>query len=73
MFERAGLDVRLDGNPDNMHHKVIVIDAVTVVTGSYNLSRSAEEFNDENLVVIQAPDLAALYLEEVDRIYAVAR
>lgn len=73
VFDRAGLDVRLDGNPDNMHHKVIVIDAVTVVTGSYNLSRSAEEFNDENLVVIHAAELGALFLEEVDRIYDVAR
>ena len=68
----AGLDVRLDGNPDNMHHKLIVIDAATVVTGSYNFSRSAEEFNDENLVVIHSPELARRFLEEFDRVYAAA-
>lgn len=69
----AGLDVRLDGNPDNMHHKVIVIDAAVVVTGSYNFSRSAETLNDENLVVLHDPALARLFLEEVDRVYGLAR
>ena len=48
----AGIDVRLDGNPDNMHHKVLIIDGQTVVTGSFNFSRSAEERNDENSLVM---------------------
>lgn len=69
----AGVDVRLDGNPDNMHHKVIVIDAAVVVTGSYNFSRSAEEFNDENLLVLHSPEAAGRFLEEIDRIYDLAR
>ena len=30
-----GMDVRLDGNPNNMHHKVIIIDGEIVATGSY--------------------------------------
>ena len=29
-----GMDVRLDGNPNNMHHKVIIIDGEIVATGS---------------------------------------
>ncbi|HET7009232.1 MAG TPA: phospholipase D-like domain-containing protein, partial [Anaerolineales bacterium] len=31
-FLEAGLDVRLDGNPNKMHHKVIIIDGAIVVT-----------------------------------------
>jgi phosphatidylserine/phosphatidylglycerophosphate/cardiolipin synthase-like enzyme len=40
----AGLDVWLDGNPRNMHHKVMIIDERILVTGSY-LSSNAEESN----------------------------
>jgi phosphatidylserine/phosphatidylglycerophosphate/cardiolipin synthase-like enzyme len=65
----AGLDVRLDGNPDNMHHKVIIIDDKIVLTGSYNFTHNAAAVNDENLLVIHNPDLAALYLSEFERVY----
>jgi phosphatidylserine/phosphatidylglycerophosphate/cardiolipin synthase-like enzyme len=69
----AGLDVRLDGNPDNMHHKVFIIDGQVVVTGSYNFSRSAEERNDENTLVLHSPEIATLYLEEFWRVYSQAQ
>ena len=69
----AGLDVRLDGNPNNMHHKVFIIDELIVVTGSYNFSRSAEERNDENTLVLHNPEIAALYLDEFNRVYAQAQ
>jgi phosphatidylserine/phosphatidylglycerophosphate/cardiolipin synthase-like enzyme len=65
----AGLDVRLDGNENNMHHKVFIIDGETVITGSYNFSRSAEERNDENTIIIYSPEIAAKYLSEFERIY----
>jgi len=68
-FRRAGLDVRLDGLAGQMHHKVIVLDGKIVVTGSYNFSASAEERNDENLLVIHDPQLAAAYLSEFSRVY----
>jgi phosphatidylserine/phosphatidylglycerophosphate/cardiolipin synthase-like enzyme len=69
----AGLDVRLDGNPDNMHEKVIIIDGETVVTGSYNFSASAENRNDENTLVIHNPEIAASFLAEFQRVFAVAQ
>jgi phosphatidylserine/phosphatidylglycerophosphate/cardiolipin synthase-like enzyme len=68
----AGVDVRLDGNPDRMHHKVIVIDGGIVISGSYNFSRSAETQNDENLIVLHDPAAAAVYLEEFGRVFALA-
>ena len=42
-----------------MHHKYTVIDARTVLTGSFNYTRSANETNDENLVVLTSPQLAS--------------
>ena len=63
----AGIDVRQDGNSFVLHHKVIIIDGETVLTGSFNFSASALESNDENLVIIRDPSLANQYLEEFAR------
>jgi phosphatidylserine/phosphatidylglycerophosphate/cardiolipin synthase-like enzyme len=66
----AGLDVRLDGNNRNMHHKVIIIDGEIVITGSYNFSRSAEERNDENTLIIYNPNIAARFLAEFEDLFS---
>jgi len=72
-MREAGMEVRLDSLRGDMHHKVILIDRAIVVTGSYNFSRSAEERNDENLLILEAPQLAAEYLIEFDQIFRRAR
>ncbi len=72
-FLQAGLDVRLDGIDGLMHHKVIIIDRFIVITGSYNFSASAEERNDENVVIIYNADVAAQYREEFQRVYEQAQ
>ena len=69
LMREAGIDVRLDSLRGDMHHKVILIDRAIVVTGSYNFSRSAEEQNDENLLILHAPQVAAEYLIEFDQIF----
>lgn len=68
-LQRAQMNVRLDGNPNLMHHKVIVIDAETVVLGSYNFTRAADRTNDENILVIHDPVVAAAYLLEFESLY----
>jgi phosphatidylserine/phosphatidylglycerophosphate/cardiolipin synthase-like enzyme len=68
----AGAEFRLDNSYGNMHHKVILIDGDTVVTGSYNFTRSAEMANDEALLILRSPALAAVYAEEFERLYAEA-
>jgi phosphatidylserine/phosphatidylglycerophosphate/cardiolipin synthase-like enzyme len=68
----AGLPVRQDGNPATFHHKVIVIDGQTVVTGSYNFSLNADEENDENMVIISHRNIAQAYLDEFQRQWALA-
>jgi phosphatidylserine/phosphatidylglycerophosphate/cardiolipin synthase-like enzyme len=72
-LKRAGIDARLDGNRDNMHHKVFIIDQAIVVTGSYNFSRSAEERNDENTLVIHDPEVAQAFLSEFRKIFGATR
>lgn len=69
----AGIDLRLDGNPRNMHHKVVIIDGEIVIFGSYNFSGSAEERNDENLLIIHSAELAAEFEAEFQSILEKAR
>ena len=65
----AGVAVRKDDNPSFMHDKVIIVDQRYVITGSLNYSTNAEESNDENVIMLDNPELARLYLQEFDRIW----
>jgi phosphatidylserine/phosphatidylglycerophosphate/cardiolipin synthase-like enzyme len=69
----AGVEIREDGNAYSMHHKVFIVDEEIVITGSYNFSRSAAEFHDENLLILHGRELAAQYLQEFDRVYREAK
>lgn len=71
-FRSAGVDLRQDGNPRNMHHKVIIIDGQTVIFGSYNFSHYAETRNDENLIIIDDADTAARFEAEFQKLMAQA-
>ncbi len=63
----AGVPVRQDGNPGTFHHKVIILDGETVITGSLNFSENADDSNDENVLVIVNREIAKLYLDEFER------
>ena len=63
-----GAEVFVCASPGKMHHKVIVVDRELVMTGSYNFSRSAAESNDENVVLLRCAEIAARYVEELDRL-----
>jgi phosphatidylserine/phosphatidylglycerophosphate/cardiolipin synthase-like enzyme len=71
-LRRAGLDVRRDGNPYNLHSKVFIVDEQIVVVGSYNFSRNAEEFNNENVLIIHDPEIAAAYTAEWQKVWTLA-
>ena len=68
----AGVPVRQDGNPSFLHHKLIIVDERIVMTGSLNYSTNAEESNDENVLIVDNPEIAALYIQEFERVWALA-
>jgi phosphatidylserine/phosphatidylglycerophosphate/cardiolipin synthase-like enzyme len=72
-FQAAGLPVVQDANPRNMHHKAIVIDRTTVICGSFNFSDSADKTNDENILIIHNPAVAAAFEDEFRRVYGAAQ
>ena len=68
-LREAGLDVRRDGNPFLMHHKVIIIDGRIVIFGSYNFSINADEDNDENVLIVDDDGFAAAFVSEFQKVY----
>jgi phosphatidylserine/phosphatidylglycerophosphate/cardiolipin synthase-like enzyme len=72
-MKAAGLDVWLDGNPYLMHHKVFVLDGATVIFGSFNFSVSAQQDNDENLLIVDDAFLAQQFESEFAKVYAAAK
>lgn len=65
----AGVAVRNDTNSELMHNKVMIVDGLIVLTGSFNWSTSGEESNNENLIVINSAYLAGIYEEEFREIW----
>lgn len=73
LFSQAGLDVYRDGNPGQMHHKIMIVDESIVIVGSYNFTNSAETRNDEDLLIIYNEQIAAQFVEEFRRVYGQAK
>ena len=61
-----------NGEQDFMHNKVFIINDEWVVTGSYNFSENAEA-NDENVLQIHSPAIAAAYTRYFDSLYTLYR
>ncbi|MTJ48101.1 DUF655 domain-containing protein [Dolichospermum sp. UHCC 0259] len=55
---------------DLLHDKFAVIDNKTVITGSHNWSKAANNSNDETLIVIENPTVANHFQREFDRLYS---
>ena len=58
----AGIPTRIDAKHAIAHNKIMIIDGGTVLTGSFNFTKGAEEQNAENLLVIRSKELADVYL-----------
>ncbi len=67
-LREAGADVIKDGNPGFMHQKLIIVDSKVLIIGSYNPTKNARERNDENLLVIEDPNIVIDVGREYDRI-----
>ena len=60
----SGVPVRIDDDFAIAHSKIMIIDGETVITGSFNFTKAAEERNAENVLVIRGNrELAKLYLQ----------
>ena len=55
------IKVRISTNNYIMHNKFAIIDNRLLLTGSYNWTASANSRNDENLMVIDDPEIIAIF------------
>ena len=83
---QKGIKARISTNNYIMHNKFAIIDNRLLLTGSYNWTFSANNRNDENLMVIDDPELIEIFqnqfvnlwtnkysLERTQKLYEIAK
>jgi phosphatidylserine/phosphatidylglycerophosphate/cardiolipin synthase-like enzyme len=58
-----GIPTYIDSRHAIAHNKIIIIDKETVITGSFNFTKAAEEKNAENLLILHTKELAKTYID----------
>lgn len=53
---KNGVKVRIENQEGSLHNKVTIVDGKMVITGSYNWTTSAEEKNQENIIIFTVED-----------------
>lgn len=58
-----GIPTYIDAEHAIAHNKIMIIDRETVITGSFNFTKAAEERNAENILIIKNKELARIYID----------
>jgi phosphatidylserine/phosphatidylglycerophosphate/cardiolipin synthase-like enzyme len=62
-----GIPAWIDYRPAIAHNKVMIIDDKTVITGSFNFTKAAQDKNAENLIILVNADIAKQYSDNWHR------
>jgi cardiolipin hydrolase len=65
----GGIEVRTDCTEFHMHHKFLIADNKTVITGSYNWTRNAAMYNQENIISISHNEICQRFQFEFERLW----
>lgn len=68
-LESKGFDIRYDDVRHHMHHKFAIFDSNRVLTGSYNWTRSAASYNQENILLTAKPKVVEAYKKEFNKLW----
>lgn len=68
IMKENGLNVKLDNDPSFLHHKVFIVDD-SVVFGSYNPTKSGNENNDENILIVHNKEITDKFLNEFNLLF----
>jgi phosphatidylserine/phosphatidylglycerophosphate/cardiolipin synthase-like enzyme len=66
LLANQGVPTTIDAEHAISHNKVIILDGETVITGSLNFTKAAQEKNAENVLIIRDQALAAQYTQNWD-------
>lgn len=76
LVNTVGVNLVDDTPEGQLHHKYCIIDEggsdPQVITGSHNWSNSAENFNDENTLIIHSQDIANMFIQEFEQRWCLA-
>ncbi len=64
-----GIPTKVDNSPHHMHHKFAVFDNETLLTGSFNWTRSATEHNQENILITNDKKAVSEYRKKFDQMW----
>lgn len=70
LLAKEGIPVKMDISTNHMHHKFMVTDEKTVITGSYNWTSSAARFNHENIILTHETGVVRSFLKEFDKLWS---
>lgn len=68
-LKRLGIPVRFDRTEYHMHHKFALFDESKLLTGSYNWTRGAAQYNMENFIVTSEPGLVSEFSATFERLW----
>lgn len=69
-LRNSGIPVKVENYAGKMHAKAMIIDDEYLVLGSTNFSNSAENRNDENMLIIKSPRMTKLYKDYFEYFWA---
>jgi len=70
MLKNAGIKIVDDGRGALMHNKFLIFDGKVVWTGSTNLTTNDNFRNNNNVIVFESPEIAAIYEREFAEMWA---
>lgn len=68
-LKQEGIDVRIDRTEHHMHHKFALFDTRLLLSGSYNWTRSAAKYNQENVLLSDEPRLVQRFDQAFARLW----
>lgn len=66
---RLGVPVRVDQTEYHMHHKYAIYDNLQLLTGSYNWTRSAARYNEENFIITSDASLLRSFRQAFEKLW----
>lgn len=68
-LHQKGVNIKIDETRHHMHHKFAIVDQKQLLTGSYNWTRSAGLYNQENFLILSDAFAVKSYLNEFYRLW----
>jgi len=70
---KYGIPVRLDRSENHMHHKFAIFDNQQIVNGSFNWTRSATKYNEENILVSNDGNLVKQFAQRFEQLWGACK